>query len=536
MKHLFLLTGMVFVGLSTMVAEVPEPKTFSDAYFYAISPNGEWGVSQLISGIKVYNFVTGQVDEYVDEWAYPTIGIGRPISNNGVLVGSSDGINPEIFVEGEWFGLDVPDDIMGDCLANSITPDGSRICGSIGLSGLNFDGDVLMQAPVVWNATDKGYGMPVRLPYPEFDITGRVPQYCTAVDISEDGKTVIGQIMSAVGGFCYPIIYTEDAEGNWSYDLVHSELYTVPGLEFPEYPGDGPEYPDPMEFMNADSKQAYNDAIQEWQDSGYTTPYPEHEDYMTDEEKEVYDAAMNKYNEEFDSWMADFNEWFDCFYQITDSAPNGVFNSVRISPDAKTWAYTIEILDPNDMWATPTYNTWVFETGSDKIYKYNQTSDLNLTYLGNDGVAFAATNLGTISNSYVLKEGVCDDMLYWMNKKCPVYSSWMNENMRFTYEDYIYNEEIWDYEAVTKEDVLMTGRGVATPDFSVVALSVENVWDYMTEFEGYLFDIEAAISGVESVRPATEGKEVIYDLSGRKLNSASAPGIYIINGKKQVVR
>lgn len=536
MKHLFLLAGMVSVGLSTMVAEVPEPKTFSNTYFYAISPNGEWGVSQLISGIKVYNFVTGQVDEYVDEMAYPTTGIGRPISNNGVLVGSSDGLNAEIFVEGEWIGLDVPDYVMDGCSANSITPDGKRICGSIGLSGVDLEEDALMQVPVIWNATEDGYGMPVRLPHPKFDITGRAPQYCTAVDMSDDGKTIIGQVMTAVGGFCYPIIYTEDAEGNWSYDLVHPELYTIPGLEFPEYPGEGPQYPDPMEFMSADSKEAYNESLQAWYDSNYTIEYPEYVDYMTDEEKAVFDAAMAEYNEEFDSWMADFNEWFDLYYQIVDSAPQAVFNSVRIAPDAKTWAQTIEISDPDDFFGPKTFHTWVFETGSDKIYKYTQTSDLNLTYLGNDGVAFAATSLGTVSNSYVLKEGMCDTMFYWLNKKFPKYANWMDENMRFTYEEYILNEETWEYEGVLKEDALMTGRGVATPDFSVVALTVENVWDFMTEADAYLFDIESAIAGVESVRPAVEGEKEIYDLSGRKLNSVSAPGIYIINGKKQVVR
>ena len=127
-------------------------------------------------------------------------------------------------------------------------------------------------------------------------------------------------------------------------------------------------------------------------------------------------------------------------------------------------------------------------------------------------------------------------MFYWLNKKFPKYANWMDENMRFTYEEYILNEETWEYEGVLKEDALMTGRGVATPDFSVVALTVENVWDFMTEADAYLFDIESAIAGVESVRPAVEGEKEIYDLSGRKLNSVSAPGIYIINGKKQVVR
>lgn len=516
-----------------MAADVPEPKSFSDAYFYAISANGEWGVSPLSSSISVYNFVTGQVDEWTDDEAYPTTGVGKCISNSGILVGSTDGIYPEYFKDGSWYGLEEPGE--GGC-ANAITPDGSRICGSITVSGVSLDGDALMQAPVVWNATADGYGTPVRLPYPEFDITGRIPQYVTAADISDDGKKVIGQVLDAVGGFKYPIVYTEDADGNWSYELVHPELYTFEGLEFPEHPGECPANPDAKSYLTEEGLAEYNEAYQAFIDSGYDwSLYPDAVDFLTEEGLAEYNAAKEKFNAEYDVWSEADYAWWDVYDQFTSAAPDIVFNSVRISPDGNSWAYTVKYADPMDLWEPSTYNVWVFDMNSDKITKYDQTTDLNLMYLGNDA-ALASTSLGNVSDSYVLKDGECENIYDWMNKKSPVYASWMSDNMRHDYTWYVENEETWEYEEVEYEDVLMTGRAVATPDLSVVALSVQNVWDYMTEFDAYLFDINAGTSGVGSVRPESDGEKVIFDLSGRKLNSATAPGIYIINGKKQVVR
>ena len=50
---------------------------------------------------------------------------------------------------------------------------------------------------------------------------------------------------------------------------------------------------------------------------------------------------------------------------------------------------------------------------------------------------------------------------------------------------------------------------------------------------GFKFRFET--TGVESVQVA-EGKKVIFDLSGRKVNDMKAPGLYIVNGKKVLVK
>ncbi len=541
MKKQLLLTGIAAVGLSAIAADVPAPKTFENAYICAMSSNGVYAVSQTSSGVTIFNLANGQVDSYLadpDDWSSPifTVGLGKCASDNGIVLGGADD-DVQYWKDGEWYYLDVPENATSTNLANAITPDGRRICGSIGVSEFSFDGDALMQAPCIWNATEKGYGMPVMLPHPDKDFTGRVPQYVTAIDISDDGKTIIGQVMNATGMMAYPIIYRENEEGEWSYEIPHEDFLMPEGTVFPEYPGDGPEGPNAQDFMTEEEYKAYEDAVAAYW-NGEITEYPNMLDYMTEEEKAKYDEAEAKYEAEYAKWMDEFDAWFAVLETCMNDCPDYEFNSVRISPDGKTYGCTIKGKGEEEpgSWfpfGASVYNVWVFDVNGDAITKYDQTDDFNLTYLANDGVALAATSVGTNSNSFILSNGGYETMLDWMSKKCPEYATWMKENMTFEYVKYEEDPETGDWNEVMNEE-LMSGRPMSNPDLSVMALSVQNVWDYMTEADAFVFDLKAA-SGVSSLRPADNDK-VIYDLSGRQLKSAAAPGIYIINGEKKVVK
>ena len=62
---------------------------------------------------------------------------------------------------------------------------------------------------------------------------------------------------------------------------------------------------------------------------------------------------------------------------------------------------------------------------------------------------------------------------------------------------------------------------------------------YDTLFNAYSRLKEAmGQSGIDSVEAASPayGSEGIYDLQGRRLKSASRPGLYIINGTKTIIR
>lgn len=542
MKKILLLTGMTAIGLATISAEdTPTPKAFEDVCAYAMSANGEYFVSEAEGGLKIVNVATGKVDVYSfegEEGSY-TPGIGTCVSNSGIVVGSSEDDSAVYWKDGKWTMLEVPAEAVFANHANAITADGYRICGNIGTAGINFNDDVLMQAPCVWtwNEEKGDYDLPVLLPHPDLDFTGRVPQYVTAVDIADDGKTIIGQVMTATGMYRYPILYTENNEGEWSYRLPDEKGLYPEGVVFPEYPGDAPIYPSYESYMTAEEIEAYNTAVNEYFLAGdWSAPYPEFIDFMSAEQLEAYNAEMEKYYEEYEVWDAEYNEWNDVFASVVSNNPSYEFNSIRISPDGKKYANTIIVegeMEPDD-WFPPVYNhIWVFDIETGEITKYDQNDSFTLTFLGNEGAAMAVVGQREAPKSYVLKNGICTAMQDWLTKASAEYGTWIDENLTFEIESIFWNDEIegWDYSF--REETL-TGRAYATPDLSKIVLGVENVWDYMNDGVSVVFDMSVA-TGVSTLRPA-EGEKVIYDLNGRKLKNADAPGIYIINGEKKVVR
>ncbi len=533
MKKVFLFAGLASVGFSAMAAEVPAPTHLEDAFIYALSTNGNYAVSTGVFGIKIFNLTNGHVDEYLDETGtVPSCGIGNCVSDNGIVVGTTDDTNAQYWKDGVWYNLEVPAKAHPGCLSNAITPDGSRICGSIAVSEISFDRDVLMQTPVIWNATADGYGVAVELPYPDRDFTGRVPQYVMATDISADGKTVIGQVVNATGMISYPIIYKEGADGKWSYEIVNEDKLIPEGLAFPEYPGDSPAQPQAEQYMNEEELAAFQQAYEEWVLSGYMLEYPDPVNFLSPEKKAEYDAAMEVYKEEYAQWETDFNAWFEIFDACLERTPNFIFNSMKISPDGKYFGGTVEVADPSDPYGMAMYNVWVGDVATGEYTKYNQNADLNLTYLANDGVTLASTSVNTPSNSFVLKNGQCETMFYWMAKQCIEYAAFMQDNM--TREIEITD---WNTGEVTTSNELMSGRAVGTPNLETVALTMQNIWDYMTDGEAFVFPVEAGhIAGVKDINVDNNEEQVIYDLAGRRLNNVVAPGIYIVNGEKKVIR
>lgn len=550
MKKILLITGISAISFAAFAQNLPEP-TKLGAYVQCLSPNGKYAVSSMSTAwLEVINLDNGHIDSFAsdsdDDGFY--FGIGSCLSDNGILVGGTTMSKAEYCKDGVWYPLDVPGSDGFSNTANAITPDGSRICGMIGVKGIALDGDVLMVVPCIWNAEGDGYGDYVELPHPEYDFAGRIPQYIKAIDISADGKTIIGMITDAVGYVNYPILYQENEEGKWSYTIPHEDLLVPEGLVIPKYPG---EFTIPMpsaeQYMTPAELDDYYTALQEYYDSNYTLPYPDYTDYMNAEELDAYEKDMAEYNVHQDAWNEKYDAWAIAYNTVLDYYPSYENNSVRIANDGQTYGCSTAKIDFSG-WgpSVADYNTWVFDIDSDNIIKYDQRNDLSLTYLADGGVAVASSSvaMGALDNSYILKDGEVTGMYDWMNSKVPAYASWMKDNMTFEYEMIEYDDN-WDPVLVEKEE-FATGHAVSTPDLSVIALSVQNVGfiedesvyddpDYMpADAYAYIFDLNAGTS-VDTVRPAAEGK-VIYDLSGRQLKEATAPGIYIINGEKKVVR
>lgn len=530
MKKVFLLTGISVISLASF-AEVPKPKIFDDALICSISPDGQYAVSQGSVGLRFFNLVTGEEYTKVSESGEYYAGDGNCVSNNGIIVASTpNNPYPLYWKDGKWNSLPVPSNAMISNFAQAINADGSRMCGTLRIAGMGNKDDVLMVTPCVWNAEGNEYGMPVMLPHPDFDYSDRVPQYITAIDISADGKVVVGQIRDAQGILNYPIIYKENDNGEWTYQIPHEELINPNKLDPVPFPGDGPVIPQCESFMTPDEIAAYDEAFNEYKNSGAQIPCPEYSDFMTPDEIAAYNEAVDEYNEKAMAYNEKYKAWADYIISVALSSPDYAFNQVRISPDGNTIGCTVQEvgeMDPTTGFPSVENAVWLFDLTTDKITKYEKNGDLNINYIANNGIGIGTTSAGTVSDSYILQDGEAIDIVTWTNSKVPEYASWIKDNMLFPYS-YMVGDTFESGEMV------MTGRAVATPDLSVIALSVQNVWDEMDDGVAYVFNLKES-NDVKTLHPATE-ESTIYDLYGRRLKNAAAPGIYIINGEKKVVR
>lgn len=542
MKKILLLTGISAISLAAFAADVPEPTTLNDAFIQKISSNGKYAVSLLSEArLEIINLENGEKYSYKyteeNDASYYN-GIGKCISDNGILVGGTSSSTAEYWKDGNWEVLPLPAGSVFSNTANAITPDGGRICGMLGIGGMSMDGDNLMAVPCIWNAEGDGYSMPIVLPYPDKDYSGRTPQYVKAIDISGDGKTIIGMVTDAAGFINYPILYIEDNEGNWSYKIPHENLLVPADLEIPAYPGDFTgDYPYPFNYMTDEELEAYNAALDKYY-NGEISEEPDALDYMSGAEKEEY----AKIKAEYDVWDQKYQAWADAMHEVQEYAPSYQNNSVCISNDGLTYGCTISE-GGGFPWGGPsTNNVWIFDMNSDNITKYDQQDNLCLTYLADGGIGVSSTPVSyfSASNSFILKDGEVTGMYEWMNSKVPEYASWMKQNMEYEYEGF---DDEWNIILVRE---FMTGHATSNPDLSVMSLSVPNIGfteddeayedpDYEPVIGyGYIFDLKVG-TAVETVLPA-KAEKTIFDLSGRQLREASAPGIYIINGEKKVVR
>lgn len=96
-----------------------------------------------------------------------------------------------------------------------------------------------------------------------------------------------------------------------------------------------------------------------------------------------------------------------------------------------------------------------------------------------------------------------------------------------------------DYETETIRltcDTPITEAG--TYSFMLSSYSVCDAnYEYNDEAEfSFTFDGSSIITGIDGIEADGEGREIIFDLTGRQVKEITAPGIYIINGVKTLVK
>lgn len=536
-RNLLLLAGVLTIG-AAFAAETPD--VYPGCVFAQMSPDGNLVVSD--DGMGALVIIDRTTDDYsvvYDEDLCYALGVGNAVANDGTIVVSSTwGQDDAAYVkDGVLYALPVKDEDTHINSAQAISADGSRICGGVGTSEWGLDGHSIMQIPVIWDRNEDGsYGMYQILPHPTTDFRDRTPQYITATCISADGKTIAGQVRDYQGFYHQPIVYQQDAEGNWSYTLLMNDVFAPEGVVWPELPEFAGEYPDAEDFMTAEEKAAYEQALEDYQE--YLAEEPKLEDFMTDEEYAEWQEAVenwdvtqspfppsasqfmtqdeiDNYNAELDDWyaknpgqpyadefltgeskeaylaaLAAYQEYVENYYEALDeydaivqelsaNIPSFVFNLSQVSPNGRFLSTVSE--EREDFWSPSIYTPYIFdlETGEITVKDFNALT----TWVGDKGellVAHAFTPIDpSIRNTYILldREGEFEAIQDFIQRENPELYQWMDENMRHDYTDYVYDEEWGSYEPVEVEKGWFTGTSVASSDLSVIASWEFNIWD-----------------------------------------------------------
>lgn len=561
MKKLFLLLSFVAMA-ATQTFGYDAHKYGDNSYYYQVSPNGKWIAGGEMGEVSICYVADSTVYSY--EGSYAT-GMGNPITNDGMVVGATDDYTPAYWKDGEWVALPLQEGVTRvgySSGADGVTPDGSVICGSISTAAsFSIDNTGTTYLPAVWTRQADGtYSYFEILPHPTTDFTGRAPQYVTARYISDDGCTISGQVMTYDGFYCYPIIYTKDGEGNWSYKTYGLEaIYEYDG-EFPKYPSYEPEYPDVEDYMTDEDKAAYEDAMEQYQ-AGTLENYPLEKDYLSD--PSAYNAAMDKYREEYEAY-SDSVDTFDEVYYSVVTGSSFEYNNVPLSGNGKYFLQTITMSSDSgdddffdDPWGSSSVTTPVlFDVASGEMSMVD-ASDMLASTVTDDGTIFAISPAMEYTRSaYVVEMGSTEPVAFdkWMATKCEPMVDWMNENMLYDVINYEWNDDLGYYDEVTIPDSLITGSLVANNAGTCFITYVADPATY--EYNSFLMDITDPLNptAIKTVANKQEGELRIsaadgtiaaegmksfelYDMQGRKmaastgnLNVNVAKGIYVVKG------
>ncbi len=536
MKKFLLLSGLALLSVSAW-GEGYIRTVAPDLAVTHISPNGRYVVSQVYGYVEIFDLHTGTKHDYYgneDEGTEYTFGMGNAMSDQGIGVGSTTiNGNACVWNNGEWVGLPVPNPAMTN-MAQGITPDASRICGQVGNAAMTEISEII-SVPCVWNRQEDGtYADPVLLPHPDKDFTGRAPQYITAVAISDDGHTIAGQIRDYSGMMTQPIIYRENENGEWSYEIPFPELANPDGVELPPDPGEAPQNaPNMRDYLTPEELQAYEDALAAWEAAGGTdwANQPYMDNFMTPEELDAFYDDVAAYYAEVEEWNKLFEPFQAALQKILEKATVFLFNNVYLSPDGKYYASTtLESVEDESSWSgfANVYQPVLMDLETKTFTPLKGENGMIVTCITSDYTVLANTDgLAKPKQAYIALEGkepwVRLDK--WLDTEDPEVGKWFTENT--THDVEIIVDEMLEIE----EDYVCSGVAVCNPDMSLFATFAEVVWESTTAVytESYIFSVNVPdIDNVELIDSDSEVLETVYySLDGVRLAEAPAKGLVV---------
>ncbi len=532
MKKSLLFTALGSLALGAMAQT--EPVKIGSFHAGSMSANGRYLSSAINGTVSLYDSEKNQVI-FTNSYDGLGIGNGRNISDNGIfLIG--DMTTAWLVIDGKEVSQNVLQKFPFSSL-NAITPDGKYLCGSVSNLDIPNSDDNTMYLPVVYTlGEDNQLSEPEYLPYPALDFLNKPIQYASAVNISNDGKTICGLVTDWSGFMSYPIIYTKDADGKWSYDLPTKEYLNPNNLVLPEDPGEAKQAKD---FMTPEEIAAYQEAYNKWQaetPNDYAN-MPLIENYMTAEEL----AAFNAYAKEFNQKL---EEYYIIRNQIIDETLKFEQNITCISSDGKYVAAAASVVVPNDdpaAWSPfkELYATYIFNLADDTMSQLECKEGIVPSTITDNGDVFCGTIPDMMSNTPLsgfvgnVATTETQSLVEYLSTVNPAYSTWMVENCsRMTITGY----DPDTYEPI-EENIVFSGRPFASADGKTMATAIDFVMDEDEFVTVYFpasssaisnvasdlasFKVNASVGGVINVN-GQAASIAVYDLSGRVVFTADA--------------
>lgn len=516
MKKVLLLSAVV--AMSAAAVNAIEPQVLENVSINKLSPDGNLAVSDMNGVVTIFDFANDKTYEYgMDEETYIsyTTGLGNAISSTGIIVGGKGDENPAYWENGEWKMLPVSE-VNGVYGVNGISADGSVMCGIV--PSTTTGATTIL--PAIWTRNaDGSYSDYKILPHPSKDFSGRDPQHITAVCISNDGKTIAGQIQDYSGMIPQPIVYRMNDKNEWEYELIHPEMINVSNVEFPEWSPE-PYRPEPEDFMTPENLAAYEEAYQTYIQNGYKPdlmPYPS--EYMTPEEIAAFEEAAAIYNE----WLEKDNAIGDIVWSLPDEgAAMFVYNNVALSGNGKYYGTTAQFIIDGEY----KYMPIIFDLETGDFTKHSTDKDISITFVADNGNALAGTVMDFFSISpmqaYALKSGedtfvpLIDFLAY-----SPVTVDWMKKNM--SHDGVATGEYDEEGSLILEDNYMITGMPTANADMSVIATSTSSdLWDIDN------WEKPAAYSYL--LTPGLNPTGIALPVGGANLAIAIVDGAIMLNG------
>ena len=567
LSSLLLFSASVYAQQVQLWSDVP---VLIDSYGHKISPDGSFSTGEAISSDAAWtrDNVSGEV--YVFQEA--SCGDGNNVTKNHVVVGTDKVSMKGAFLVPNQGGEPSLIPSLGkysESYVQGITWDGTRLVGFLAnpnsgsVDEIDPDLQRMTYLPFYCDVDPETLlaSEPVFLPVPKRDFFDLVPQYCTAVWISDDATTILGQVIDNSGSYIYPIVYKQAANGEWSYSLPSEKLFNPNNLEIPKWPVPAMEQPLAQNYIgNPAFKALFEEMLQAYLNGeSYDDPFimlnPEEAGtsaLMTQEEWDAYQKDLDEYLIYYNTvYMEEMDKYYDAYSRFIAQSTRFLQSSMTMNSAGTKIGQTRVVTKFQGIDPITFENPVVFnlEDGSYQIYG-GDFEELELNQILPDNTLIAASPKPgptspdlTPKHSYVCAPGstIFVPIEDYIREANPTYYDW--------YKEYLFHKIPVGYEedgSLYEKEMTVTGLVAVSDDFSALSGGVDSwSWNlesgsYFTYFFNNLKSPNASIDKIESVNSSSikvfnlQGVKIMEADSAERLNTLPK-GIYIINGKKTLI-